>query len=99
MDDDHRLYRNVGGARFEDVSARSGLGGRGLVGGPASVFDFDGDGLLDVYVGYFGDYLQGEIPSIDRDNQNALANKLFRNLGGMRFADVTEGSGAACALP
>jgi hypothetical protein len=95
VDDDHRLYRNLGGARFEDVSAQSGLGGKGLVGGPATAFDFDGDGLLDVYVGYFGDYLNGGIPTIERDNQNALPNRLFRNLGGMRFQDVTAGSGTA----
>jgi hypothetical protein len=95
VDDDHRLYRNLGGARFEDVSARSGLGGKGLIGGPATVLDFDGDGLLDVYVGYFGDYLNGGIPTVERDNQNALPNKLFRNLGGLRFRDVTADSGTA----
>jgi hypothetical protein len=94
VDDDHRLYRNLGNARFEDVSAAAGLGGKGLVGGPATVFDFDGDGLLDVYVGYFGDYLHAGMPTLDRDNRNALPNRLFRNLGNFRFADVTEGSNA-----
>jgi hypothetical protein len=94
VDDDHRLYRNLGNARFVDVSADSGLGGRGLVGGPATVFDFDSDGLVDVYVGYFGDYLNGGLPTFDRDNQNALRNRLFRNLGNFRFSDVTEESGA-----
>ena len=94
VDDDHRLYRNLGNARFEDVSVVAGFGGKGLVGGPATVFDFDGDGLLDVYVGYFGDYLHGVMPTLDRDNQNALPNRLFRNLGNFRFSDVTEGSGA-----
>ncbi len=94
VDDDHRLYRNAGGGRFEDVSAASGLGGKGLVGGPATAFDFDGDGLLDLYLGYFGDYLHGAIPSFDRNNRGALPNRLFRNLGGLRFADVTKGSGA-----
>jgi hypothetical protein len=98
VDDDHRLYRNrsdrsSGGLRFEDVSSRSGLGGQGLVAGPATVFDFDGDGLLDIYIGYFGDYLHGGIPTVERDNRNGLPNKLLRNLGGMRFEDVTEGSG------
>jgi hypothetical protein len=90
--DDHRLYRNLGNARFEDVSVAAGLGGEGLVGGPATVFDFDGDGLLDVYVGYFGDYLHGAIPAGERDNRNALPNRLFRNLGSFRFSDVTAGS-------
>jgi len=93
--DNHRLYRNVGGARFEDVTRDSGLGGEGLVGGPATVFDFDSDGLLDVYIAYFGDYLRGEVPTAEQNNQNALPNKLFRNLGDMRFEEVTEGSGTA----
>ncbi len=93
--DRHRVYRNLGGARFEDATSDSGLGGEGLVGGPATVFDFDSDGLLDIYIGYFGNYLRGEVPTVDRNNQNALPNKLFRNVGGLRFQDVTEGSGAA----
>jgi hypothetical protein len=95
VNDEHRLYRNVGGARFEDVTQNSGLGGEGLVAGPATVFDFDSDGLLDVYITYFGDYLHGKVPTVDRNNQNALPNQLFRNLGGLRFENVTEGSGTA----
>lgn len=92
--DAHRVYRNLGGMRFEDETEAAGLGGEALVGGPATIFDFDGDGLLDVYVCYFGNYLAGEIPTIDRDNRNGLPNQLFRNQGGMRFENVTPGSGA-----
>jgi hypothetical protein len=33
------------------------------------------------------------VPEQERDNRNALPNRLFRNLGELRFADVTEGSG------
>ena len=91
--DDHRLYRNLGGRRFDDVSASAGLGGAGLIGGPATVFDFDGDSLLDIYIGYFGNYLDGAFPAQDRDNHAALPNRLFRNLGGMAFEDVTAASG------
>ena len=93
--DDHQLFQNLGGARFRDVTRKSGLGGDGLVGGPVTVFDFDGDALLDVYVGYFGNYLEGASPGFDRDNQNALPNKLFRNIGGLRFVEVSQGSGSA----
>ncbi len=93
VNDDHRLYRNLGGRQFSDVSASAGLGGDGLVGGPATAFDFDGDGLLDIYIGYFGNYLEGAFPSQERDNHAALPNRLFRNVGGMTFADVTEASG------
>lgn len=93
VDDAHRLYRNLGGARFEDVTDRSGLGGKGLVGGPATALDFDQDGLLDLFIGYFGDYLHGELPTLARRNTNALPDKLFRNKGGFVFEDVSAGSG------
>jgi len=93
VDDDHRLYRNVGGAKFEDVTARAKLGGKGLVGGPATAFDFDEDGLLDLYIGYFGDYIRGELPTLSRRNSNALPDKLFRNKGNFVFEDVSAGSG------
>lgn len=89
----HRLYRNLGDGRFEDVTGRAGLGGEGLIGGPATAIDFDRDGLLDLYIGYFGDYLRGVLPTLARRNGNGLPNRLFRNLGDFRFADVTAGSG------
>jgi len=93
VEDNHRLYRNVGDGKFVDVSVGSGLGGEGLVGGPAAAFDYDKDGLLDIYIAYFGDYPRGELPKLSRDNLNALPNKLFRNVGNMRFEDVTEEAG------
>ncbi|HXA17940.1 MAG TPA: CRTAC1 family protein [Thermoanaerobaculia bacterium] len=92
-DDDHRMYKNLGNARFEDVTARTNLGGKGLVGGPATAFDFDKDGLLDLYIGYFGDYIHGVLPTFARRNMNGLPNKLFRNKGNFVFEDVTAGSG------
>ncbi len=93
VDDDHRLYRNIGGNRFEDVTKRAGLGGKGLVGGPAVAFDYDNDGLLDIYISYFGDYIHGILPTLARYNVNGLPNKLFKNKGNMKFEDVTKGSG------
>lgn len=93
VDDDHRLYRGLGGGKFQDVTASAGLGGKGTVGGPATAADFDGDGLLDLYVGNFGLYTQGIKPTLARRNINGLPNQLFRNLGGMRFRDITSGSG------
>ena len=93
VDDEHRLYRNKGNARFEDVTAKSKLGGKGMVGGPATALDFDRDGLLDVFIGYFGDYVRGELPTLSRRNSNALPDKLFRNKGNLVFEDVSAGSG------
>ena len=93
VDDSHRVYRNAGNAKFEDVTDRAALGGKGLVGGPATALDFDRDGLLDLYIGYFGDYLKGELPTLSRRNVNALPDKLFRNKGNFTFEDVSAGSG------
>jgi hypothetical protein len=91
--DNHKLYRNLGNRKFKDVSANANLGGENLVGGPAAVFDYNNDGLLDIYICYFGDYLHGHLPKLTRENLNGLPNRLFKNLGNLRFEDVTEKSG------
>jgi hypothetical protein len=93
VNDDHKLYRNLGNASFKDVSPIAGLGGKNLVGGPAAVFDYDNDGLLDIYICYFGDYIHGRLPTLSRKNLNGLPNKLFKNKGNMQFEDVTDKSG------
>lgn len=91
--DKHRLYRNLGDMRFEDVTDKTGLGGDNLVGGPATVLDFDKDGLPDIYIGYFGDYVHGVAPTLARRNTNATPDKLFRNKGNFVFEDVTAAAG------
>ena len=58
------------------------------LGGGLAEIDFDGDGLMDLYFpggGYFG----------GKDNRDILGRtgKLYRNLGGFRFEDVTEKAG------
>ena len=55
--------------------------------GGLAVFDFDGDGLQDIYFtnGAAGESMRKESPN--------YSNRLFRNLGGMRFEDVTEAAG------
>ena len=88
--DAHQLFKGRGDGTFANVTAGAGLGGDGLVGGPATCFDFDNDGLLDLYISYFGDYLNGVLPTLKRENWNGLPNRLFRNIGGMKFEDVTE---------
>jgi len=88
VNDDHRCYRNLGNAKFEDATARCTLGGKGLVGGPATAIDYDKDGLLDLYIGYFGDYIHGEVPTLSRRNSNALPDKLFHNKGNFVFEEV-----------
>lgn len=89
---------------FEDVTAASGLAftyrnGEETadhlailesLGGGVGLIDFDGDGLLDVYLPGGGGYAGS-----DRKEIVGRAGKLFRNLGGNRFADVTAEAGLA----
>jgi len=65
----HRLYRNEGDARFVDISDSAGIDVRDL--GPRGVgaADLDGDGLLDIVVTAWQDF----IPNV------------YMNRGGMRF--------------
>jgi hypothetical protein len=53
----NRLYRNLGGGRFEDVTAGSGLSGERVKGYPqgVAVGDYDNDGDPDVLVTNYGD--------------------------------------------
>ena len=44
------LFRNLGGWRFEDVTAAAGVGGAGLVARGAAFADLDGDNDLDLLV-------------------------------------------------
>ena len=45
----NRLYKNMGGLRFVDVTAEAGLAGEGFSIGAAAA-DFDGDGWTDLFV-------------------------------------------------
>jgi hypothetical protein len=46
----HRLYRNLGNWRFEDVTPRAGFGPNTGYGMGAACADFDNDGLTDIYL-------------------------------------------------
>ncbi len=76
-----RLYRNHNGQRFEDVTRAAGLD---LAMAPmgSNFGDFDGDGFLDFYLGTGTPYYSMLVP-----------NRMFKNIGGKRFADITTSSG------
>lgn len=93
VNDLHRVYKNIDGKYFKDVTDVANLGGKGLVGGPATVFDFDKDGDLDLYITYFGNYITGDLPTLKRRNTNGKPNQLFENVGGFKFKNITHGSG------
>ena len=45
-----KLYHNLGGWKFEDVTARAGVGGHGEYGMGCACADYDGDGRVDILV-------------------------------------------------
>ena len=84
--------------RFVDVTATSGIALENVSGDPheklaipeslgqgAAALDYDGDGLLDLFIAN-GDVFEG---TPQRDGRPAL----YRNLGNLRFADVTAEAG------
>jgi hypothetical protein len=76
-----RLWRNVGGLSFEDVSARTGVN-RVFATMGSNFADFDNDGFLDFY-----------LATGDPDLSMLFPNRMFRNARGQRFEDVTATSG------
>jgi len=83
-------------ADFRDLAAEAGLVGRTLsgnedrksyiieaTGNGVAIFDFDNDGRMDVF-----------LPTgATLDGKQTASNRLYRNLGGLRFEDVTERAG------
>ncbi|GAA6134561.1 hypothetical protein NBRC116188_13500 [Oceaniserpentilla sp. 4NH20-0058] len=82
----HEIFENIGNKKFIRLQ-NSPLGGDNLVGGPATVFDANNDGLLDVYITYFGNYPKGKLPTLSRRNFNGLPNKLWINQGDLKFKE------------
>lgn len=80
-DEGLRLYRNLGGGRFEDVSAKTGIQKTVLPMG-ANFGDIDGDGWLDAYFG-----------TGQPDLSTLVPNRMFRNAAGQRFEEVTTSGG------
>ena len=76
-----KLYRNLNGKGFEDVTTKAGLD-MVLSSMGTNFADFDNDGFLDFYLGT-GDHDLGDL----------MPNRMFKNVGGKRFADITASSG------
>jgi hypothetical protein len=101
------LLRNQGDGTFRDVTARAGLGAPGWSTG-AAWGDYDRDGDLDLYVAQYVDFdlarapLPGSQPNCFYAGAPVMCgprglggarDRLFRNDGDGRFADVTERAG------
>jgi len=85
------LLRNDGNARFTNVSAGNGACPTAFGGRSATVLDYDGDGLLDLLV--------GEDPLPGYNGSPTKSSRLFRNLGELRFEDVSRQAGLPEGIP
>ena len=99
----NRLFRNTGKGTFVDVTRASGLGGRTGFSTSALWFDFDRDGLLDLFVcNYVKWSAEHDVfCSLDGKQKSYCTPEayrgdtcwLFRNRGNGTFEDVTATSG------
>ncbi len=97
----NHLFRNLGGGRFEDITQAAGLNYSGHSSG-AVFFDFDNDGLLDLFLVNVGVYTRNEkgpggyflaFPDAFAGHlfpERTEFSILYRNLGNARFKDVSQ---------
>jgi len=93
VNDGFLLFRNLGKRPFfEDVAQASGLQlqTRPLTGWSLGMYDFDNDGWRDLF------FAVSHFPALDRylGKTAAQPNRVFRNLQGRRFEDVSSTAGA-----
>jgi hypothetical protein len=84
-----QVFRNNGDGTFTDVTAGSGFEPQGYLVGGMAFADFDGDGRPDVYLSYWTDEAAADPGRAEVKGIFPGTNRLYRNLGGYRFEDVT----------
>jgi len=86
------LFRNEGNGLFRDETFGSRLGGQSLAWGGWStgMVDLDNDGFLDLFVA--GGHVQTN-EELYSSRSSRQSNRVFRNLGGRTFDDVTRECG------
>ena len=101
LEGDH-LFHNEGGGKFKDVSKLAGINNANFA-TSAAWFDFDKDGKLDLFVASYVQWTQkGDLwCSLDGatksyctpESYKGTQSKLYHNLGGGKFEDVTVKAG------
>ena len=98
LNDSFLLFRNLAsGGGFEDYGQRTGLlmGTRRFTGWGLGMYDFDNDGWKDLF------FALSHLAQLDRylGSDSALPNRVFRNLEGKRFEDVSAAAGPEFQKP
>lgn len=78
----NKLFLNKGNWKFEDITEKAGVAGKGHWKTGATMADVNGDGLLDIYLCGVGNYKK-----FDSENQ------LFINKGDLTFTDQAKAYG------
>lgn len=94
-----RLFHNEGGGHFRDVTAQSGIHNADF-GTSAAWFDYDKDGKADLLIANYATWslkndlwcsLDGSTKSYcTPESYKGKSARLYRNLGGGKFEDVTQ---------
>jgi cytochrome oxidase Cu insertion factor (SCO1/SenC/PrrC family) len=101
------LFRNDGGGKFTNITAQAGVEGTKGHSSGAVFFDYDGDGLVDLFVTNVGRYTRidqprrpdglwvsfGDAFAGHLHPERSETSILYHNLGNGRFEDVTVSSG------
>lgn len=88
----NRLFRNISGRGFQDVTLQAGVGDTGK-GTSAAWGDYDRDGWLDLYVTNWSCF-----PECDPVDFTLQQDRLYHNNGDGSFTDVTGGLDYAMTL-
>ncbi len=96
--DSFPLYRNQGKGPFEDVTETTGLAAMTsrFTAWGTGIFDFDNDGHKDIFAA--GSAILDNSMEVNH-KPYPLPNFLYRNLGNMRFKDVSGEAGASFSVP
>jgi enediyne biosynthesis protein E4 len=96
--DSFPLYRNPGKGPFEDVTETTGIAAMTsrFTAWGTGIFDFDNDGNKDIFAA--GSAILDNSMEVNH-KPYPLPNFLYRNLGNMRFKDVSGEAGASFSVP